>query len=281
MTSVTLCLYLSYFLVLKCIFYHQNISITIDLSGVFFYYPVCNKKRRRTPKACQQRFFFHQYQAVYLKPIPMIRLFLNLCKCFHQIKNLSEIDILAHMQENLRAELKACPVCGAPADAFHKDGHYERDFICYESDAPVCHRITIFCVECSSCGHSHALEPSVIVPYSSYSIGFLLHVLYAKLTKHFPAVEALCGHFGISVSTYYRIYKRFLTDSFFLKQLTGISDVLYLWKCQTEELHTVLSGYYRNCGRSFLQPCVRLRPKIGLKDMPADISRYIGNGTAT
>lgn len=65
------------------------------------------------------------------------------------------------MQERLRDELTVCPVCGAPADIFHKDGHYERDFICYEQDKPVYHRITICCVECSSCDRSHAIEPSI------------------------------------------------------------------------------------------------------------------------
>lgn len=105
-----------------------------------------------------------------------------------------------------------------------------------------------------------------------------MHVIYAKLTRKFPTVEGLCEHFGISVSTYYRIYKRFLTDSFLIRQLMEVSDILSLWSCQADDLHAVLSGYYSNCGRSFLQPCVRLRPKIVLKNLPPGISRYIGNG---
>lgn len=182
------------------------------------------------------------------------------------------------MQESLYDELTVCPVCGAPANAFHKDGHYKRDFICYEQDKPLYHRITICCVECSSCSHSHAMEPSIIVPYSSYSLGFLMHVIYAKLTGKFSTVENLCEHFGISVSTYYRIYKRFLTDSFLIRQLMEVSDMLSLWNCQADELHAVLSRYYSNCGRSFLQPCVRLRPKTVLNHFPLGISRYIDNG---
>lgn len=183
------------------------------------------------------------------------------------------------MLERLWDELTVCPVCGAPADTFHKDGHYERDFICYEQDKPVYHRITIFCVECGSCHHSHAMEPSIIVPYSSYSLGFLMHVLHAKLTRKFSTTEALCDHFGISVSTYYRIYKRFLTDVFLIRQLMEVSGFLSLWNCQTDELHAILCRYYSSCGCSFLQPCVRLRPKILLKNLPPDISRYIGNGS--
>ena len=63
----------------------------------------------------------------------MVRLFLNLCKCFQQIKNFSEVEVLKHMQDSLFAEITICPACGAPAEAFHKDGCYERDFICYAS----------------------------------------------------------------------------------------------------------------------------------------------------
>ena len=211
----------------------------------------------------------------------MIRLFLNLCKCFHQIKKFSEIEILKHMLNRLLAETGPCPFCGAPMEAFHKDGHYERDFICYESNTPVYHRITVYCVECSSCNHSHALEPSVIVPYSSFSLGFLMSVIYAKLTKQFPTVERLCDHFGISVSTYYRIYKRFITDSLLLKQFSELSNIIETWIHAPEKFHAILSLFQADCGRSFLQPCVRLRPNILLKGVPPDISRYIDNGNKT
>ena len=208
----------------------------------------------------------------------MIRLFLNLCKCFHQIKKFSEIEILNHLQKDLFNETGSCPFCGAPMEALHKDGHYERDFICYESGAPVYHHITVYCVECSSCRHSHAIEPSVIVPYSSFSLGFLLNVTYAKLTKRFPTIEKFCNHFDISVSTYYRVYKRFLTDSVLLKQLSKLSDILSVWKNTSDEFHHIFFLFFDDCGRSFLQPCVRLRPNIHLKGIHPDVTQYIDNG---
>ena len=207
----------------------------------------------------------------------MIRLFLNLCKCFHQINKISEIEIFHQMQEHLYKEINSCPYCGAKKEAFHKDGTYKRDFICYESGLPIHHKITICCVECGSCNHSHALEPSVIVPYSSFSIGFLLNVIYAKLTNRFSTIDELCNHFDISISTYYRIYKRFLTDSILLKRLSDISDFLSFWKHTPDKFHSILFSFFDDCGRSFLQPCVRLRPNILLKKVPPDISRYIDN----
>lgn len=208
----------------------------------------------------------------------MIRLFLNLCKCFQQIKNFSEIKILNFLQKHIYSELKKCPVCHAPADFFHKDGHYERDFISYEEGSVACYRITIQCVECSSCGHSHALEPSVIVPYSSYSLGFLLHLLYAKLTGVFPTVESLCSHFDISVSTYYRIYKRFLEDRILMKQIMEAVGILQFGENNRHMFHAFLAEYFKCSGRSFLQPYVRLRPKVLLKNislMSADILKMV------
>lgn len=172
------------------------------------------------------------------------------------------------MQKHIYSELKHCPICHAPVEAFHKDGSYERHFISYEKEAVASYRITIQCVECSSCGHSHALEPSVIVPYCSYSIGFLLHLLYAKLTGIFPTVEALCSHFDISISTYYRIYKRFLEDSFLMKQIMETIGILSFRESCRLKFHALLAGYFKCSGRSFLQPYVRLRPKVLLKNLP-------------
>ena len=174
--------------------------------------------------------------------------------------------------------IKSCPVCGAPGHSFHKDGFYQRDFVCYEKEQPVYHRITVFCAECSSCGHSHALQLSVIVPYSSYSIGFLTRVIYATITKQFPTIEELCHHFQISVSTYYRIYKRFLTDSVLMKQLVDLSC---FFGVSVRKFHSGLHLFYEDCGHSFLQPCVRLRPKISLVNFSFPDSRYLGNGRNT
>ena len=79
------------------------------------------------------------------------------------------------------------------------------------------HRVTISCVECSSCGRSHALLPSVIIPYSSYSIQFVVSLLFHHYKKTYKSVAALCLHFEIAVSTFYRIYHCFMADSLFLK----------------------------------------------------------------
>jgi hypothetical protein len=59
------------------------------------------------------------------------------------------------------------------------------------------------CVErviCNSCGHTHALLSDVLIPYGSYSLRFILHVLRAYLIR-MGTVAALCVSFSIAVST--------------------------------------------------------------------------------
>ena len=209
----------------------------------------------------------------------MIRIFLSFCKSFSKINKLNEYIMLLALENDICENLSTCPACGAPATAFHKDGKYERDFICYENCTTTLHRIVIDCVECSSCGHAHALEPSVIVPYSSYSIGFLLHVIYAKLTSRFRTVQDLCEHFHISISTYYRIIKKYMMDASQLEKL--VDDMLSMIQpknYQQIKFHQLISDFFLMSGYSFLQPCVKLSQNIKMKHLIATFSRYIGNG---
>lgn len=65
-------------------------------------------------------------------------------------------------------------------------------------------------VRCVSCGHTHAILPDYIVPYTSYSLLFILRVL----AGHFlglGSVEQLCRRYSISVSMLYQWKALFLT----------------------------------------------------------------------
>lgn len=205
----------------------------------------------------------------------MIRLFLDICKCFHENKN--ELEII-YAASKLLLDNCRCPHCGASAASMHKDGCYQRDLICYEHDQPVYHKVTIQCVECT-CGHSHALEPAVIVPYSSFSLGFLLAVVYARITGRFVGVEELCSHFSISQSTFYRIYKRFLVDApQLIKALGEMLSFREICLLPFPILHAGIHAYADQCGHSFLQLNIRSMPLLYLGKLPPYISRYIGNG---
>ena len=100
-----------------------------------------------------------------------------------------------------------CPVCGAKGytDTFD---HYERYLVSWEDGGAVSHVITVERRQCASCGHTHAVLPSCLIPYKSYSLRFILIVLRSYSLRACP-VEHLCGGYGIGISTLYRWIKLF------------------------------------------------------------------------
>ena len=173
------------------------------------------------------------------------------------------------MQKNpsLFSDVPRCPSCGAPRDRYCRNGSYSRQLICYSNGVPCDHLISVYSFKCRSCGQSHALLPSVIVPYSSYSLGLLISLLYARITGKFPNIPSLCQHFGISESTYYRIRKRFILDSKWillaLEPFLDSAGLTHILKpIDPILLHAALSVFFLSTGHSFLQPAARIRPKI-------------------
>ena len=96
---------------------------------------------------------------------------------------------------------EVCPFCKARyLCSFHSS--YVRDMIVIEKGSVVCHSLTISRVICSSCGHTHAILPDVLIPYGSYSLFFILKVLRLYFLHSFT-IEELCSSYEISISTLY------------------------------------------------------------------------------
>ena len=81
-------------------------------------------------------------------------------------------------------------------------GHYNRYLVEWDGNTQKCSTVTVQRHICDSCGHTHAILPSCIVPYRSYSLRFLLLVLRAYFTRP-GSVEGLCDHYGITISMLY------------------------------------------------------------------------------
>lgn len=129
----------------------------------------------------------------------MIRKFTLLCK-LNSI-NISDFRIFKSAQDSIVISSLTCPTCGAKhACSFHAS--YERDLIVIHNNAVVCHNVSISRVICSSCEHTHALLPDVLIPYGSYSLFFILNVLRLYFL-HSYTVEKLCSLYSISISTLY------------------------------------------------------------------------------
>ena len=129
----------------------------------------------------------------------MIRKFTLLCK-LNSIKD-SDFRIFKNAQDSITISAEVCPTCGAKhLCSFHAS--YERDMIVIENNSAVCHNVSISRVICSSCGHTHALLPDILIPFGSYSLFFILKVLRSYYLHSYTS-EMLCSIYSISISTLY------------------------------------------------------------------------------
>jgi C4-type Zn-finger protein len=88
----------------------------------------------------------------------MIRLFLQLCKCYKQISFENEINNFNEQLKSLNIEDLECPFCGA-RHALSTFASYDRHLVTYENNTVHDNLVNISRCICSSCGHTHALLP--------------------------------------------------------------------------------------------------------------------------
>lgn len=94
-----------------------------------------------------------------------------------------------------RPELQTCPFCGAEGScSIH--AYYSRSLVDFISGKKVRHSLCIMRLVCT-CGHTHAILPDSIIPYSTYGLFFILRVL-AEYFLHLSSIEGLCGRFQIT-----------------------------------------------------------------------------------
>lgn len=137
----------------------------------------------------------------------MIRPFTVFCK-LNQI-SFSDRQWLEKEAGSLSHTDGVCPVCHAKA-CLSPFASYTRYLVEWEDGLPATHEVSVQRYLCSSCGHTHALLSSALVPYSSYSLRFILMVLRDYFLGR-SCVQKICGHAGISASTLYRWKNLFLS----------------------------------------------------------------------
>lgn len=137
----------------------------------------------------------------------MIRPFTVFCK-LNQI-SFSDRQWFEQEAESLNHTDGICPVCHAKA-CLSPFASYTRYLVEWKDGLPATHEVTVQRYLCSSCGHTHALLSSALVPYSSYSLRFILLVLRDYFLRK-ACVQKICQRAGISVSTLYRWKALFLT----------------------------------------------------------------------
>ena len=156
----------------------------------------------------------------------MIRLFTIFCKL--NFKTLSAKDLFlesmkAFSSDKLPFIKLTCPYCGAKTPTWSYHDSYQRYLISFENEATITYIIKITRIICSSCRHTHAILPEIIIPYGSYNLLFIVTVLkdyfLSKMT-----VKTLCDKYQISVSMLYLWKRLFLKHK---KLWLGILENIY------------------------------------------------------
>lgn len=188
----------------------------------------------------------------------MIRLFSKLCKCFKEISFENEINIFDEYMKKLSPDALICPFCGA-RHALSAFASYKRHLVTYYNNEVHNNIITISRYICESCGHTHAILPSVIVPYLSFSFKFIVSIIHDYLICKFNSVEAMCEHYCIAISTFYRILRKFkehkqlwlgLLEDKLTSNLSFIKSIL---NNTFKELEDFLIKFFKQNGSSCFQ----------------------------
>lgn len=183
----------------------------------------------------------------------MIRLVTALCKSF--LKELTERMIFQKATDEFSCLGKRCPKCGAKGK-LSPHGEYGRGLTTYEDNKIVDYMLRPLRACCSSCGSTHALLPDIIVPYSTFSLMFMLAALAAYYERKTTVAE-ICNQFGIAVSTIYvwkariALHKDLMLGALISQRQRAHSYVLGL--LESDDLSGILRRFFRKYGFSFMQ----------------------------
>lgn len=164
-----------------------------------------------------------------------------------------------------------CPYCSAKG-RLRAFGHYKRYLVEWDGHSRVTGILSVPRLICDSCGHTHALLPSCIVPYRSYSLRFLLIVLRAYFIRS-CSVEQICRRYEITVSMLYRWVRLFLRQKeLWLGVLDSMAASPAMFIDSIDGL--LLKGFFLDFRFSFLESMYGTDLQLPLKrsDPPGSIT---------
>lgn len=181
--------------------------------------------------------------------------------------NLNDYDLYLLLSAGSAADVFSCPLCNAPREMSVHNGSYRRHLVFIDRGCVQDRLIEIKDVKCTSCGRTHALLYSLIIPHCSYSIRFIVSLIYSRLTGRFKNIAQLCEFHDISERTFFRIWKRLLADCHRMNAvLDAFGDMLKtirtLFDADGVSFHSALESFFGFCGYSFMQPLVKFRQRI-------------------
>ena len=157
--------------------------------------------------------------------------------------------------EQFQPKLETCPICGSTGNC-HVHDYYGRSIIDLRTGRKQKENLCIMRVFCDSCNHAHAILPDVIIPYSSYSLLFVLRLLGEFFAGLFT-IEQLCERYDISKNQFFKwlaLWKSHKREWLGLLSDAETSDFSFLKKLVSACSFSVFSeGFIRCFSLSFLQ----------------------------
>ena len=152
-------------------------------------------------------------------------------------------------------ELETCPICGSTGNC-HIHDYYGRSIIDFRDGKRQKSDLCVMRVFCDSCEHAHAILPDIIIPYSSYSLLFILRLLGQYFAGRFT-IEQLCERYEISQNQFYKwlsLWKSHKQEWLGILRNQEVSDVSFLKRIVLMDSASSFSmGFIRLMSHSFLQ----------------------------
>ena len=154
-----------------------------------------------------------------------------------------------------RPELETCPICGSTGNC-HIHDYYGRSIIDFNSGVQEKSNLCVMRVFCDSCCHAHAILPDIIIPYSSYSLLFVLRILGEYFAELYT-IEQLCERYGISQNQLFKwisLFRSHKKEWLGLLSDAAVSDLSFLKNLVSAGSYSAFSMEFIRCSsHSFLQ----------------------------
>lgn len=157
--------------------------------------------------------------------------------------------------EQFKPEWETCPLCGSTGNC-HIHDYYGRSIVDFRAGRQQKSGLCVLRVFCDSCKHAHAILPDIIIPYSSYSLFFVLRILGEYFAGLFT-IEQLCERYGISQNQLFKwlaLWKSHKQEWLGILSDAETSDLLFLKKLISSGCFSSFSEeFIRRFSHSYLQ----------------------------
>ena len=117
-----------------------------------------------------------------------------------RVKNITQ-KIYNQMINKLDLVLLTCPLCSHTGTEVHS--YYDRAV----KSENITFRLVVLRIRCQFCGHTHAILPDTIVPYSSVSLKDTISILLSETPDQIKSF--LLNNLSLDFSDVYRIRRNF------------------------------------------------------------------------